>query len=96
MKHELMELASSLESLTVELEHLASLLQLYVEHREDELGGVSIEEPYTIIGLLARQKLGEALLTALEDKTRIAKDLAEQAVKTGYELARSPEAASKE
>ena len=30
MKHELMELASSLESLTVELEHLASLLQLYV------------------------------------------------------------------
>ncbi len=96
MKHELMELASNLESLTVELEHLTNLLQLYVEHREDELQGVSMDEPYTIIGLLARQNLGVALLDALESKAHHIKDLAEQATKNGYELARSPEAASKE
>lgn len=54
MTHKLMELASSIESLTVELEHLVNLLQIYDEHREDELQGVSMEEPYTVIALLAR------------------------------------------
>lgn len=96
MKHELMELASNLESLTVELENLASLIQIYDEHREDELHGVSAEEPYTIIGLLARQNLGQALLDAIEAKAQDIKAMAEEATKTGYELARSPEAASKE
>ena len=95
MKHELMELASNLESLTVELENLASLLQIYDEHR-DELQGVSVEEPYTIIGRLARQNLGQALLDAIEAKAQDIKAMAEEATKTGYELARSPEAASKE
>lgn len=75
MKHELMELASNLESLTVDLENLASLLQIYDEHREDELQGVSAEEPYTIIGLLARQNLGQALLDAIEAKAQDIKAL---------------------
>lgn len=96
MTHKLMELASSIESLTVELEHLVNLLQIYDEHREDELQGVSMEEPYTVIALLARQNLGAALLEDIEAKAQSIKAMAEDATKTGYELARSPEAASKE
>ena len=90
------EMASTMEGLYIEIEELNNLLQLYDKHREDELQGVSMEEPYTVIALLARQNLGAALLEAIEAKAQSIKAMAEQAVKTGYELARSPEAASKE
>ena len=85
-----------LEGIEAELELLNDLLQLYDEHREDELQGVSMEEPYTVIALLARQNLGAALLEAIEAKAQSIKGMAEDATKTGYELARGQREASKE
>lgn len=55
-----------------------------------------MEEPYTVIALLARQNLGAALLEAIEAKAQSIKDMAEDATKTGYELARGQREASKE
>lgn len=90
------EMASTMEGLYIEIEELNNLLQLYDEHREDELQGVSMEEPYTVIALLARQNLGAALLEAIEAKAQSIKAMAEDATKTGYELARGQREASKE
>lgn len=89
MTHKLMELVSSIEILTVELENLASLLQLYDEHREGELQGVSLDEPYTVAVLLSRQHLGLALLRAIEDKVRHIQKAAMAATDEAYKAARA-------
>ena len=59
-----------LEGIEAELELLNDLLQLYDEHREEELSGVKMDEPYTVACLLNRQNLGLALLRSIEDKAR--------------------------
>ena len=89
MRQELMELASSIEVLSIEIESLNDLLQLYAEHREDELGGVSLEKPHTVISMLARQNLGASLLGAVADKASHIQKLSEDITKRGYGLAKT-------
>lgn len=83
------EMASTMEGLYIEIEELNNLLQLYDEHREDELQGVSLDEPYTVAALLSRQPLGLALLRAIEDKGRHIQEAAKKATDEAYKTARA-------
>lgn len=62
-------IASALEAISFEIEHLTNLLCLYYEHREDEIAGVDPEQPWTAAAALNRADLGLALLNAIETKT---------------------------
>ena len=83
------EMASTMEGLYIEIEELNNLLQLYDEHREDALQGVSLDEPYTVAALLSRQQLGLALLRAVEDKGRHIQEAAKKATDEAYKAARA-------
>ena len=85
----IIEMASTIEDLYIEIEELNNLLQLYDEHREDELRGVSLDEPYTVEVLLSRQQLGLALLRAAEDKGRRIQEAAKVATDEAYKAARA-------
>ena len=91
-----MEIASALDNITIGLEELAALLQIYDEHREEELAGVDPKEPYTVAVLIARQDLGLALLRAIEDKANQLKELTAATMKRAYSLARGEEAPAAE
>ena len=91
-----MEIASALDNITISLEELAALLQIYDEHREEELAGVDPKEPYTVAVLITRQELGSALLRAIEDKTNRLQELAAATMKRAYSLARGEEAPATE
>ena len=67
------------------------MLQIYDEHREEELAGVDPKEPYTVAVLITRQELGLALLRAIEDKTNRLQELAAATMKRAYSLARGEE-----
>lgn len=90
------EIASALDNITIGLEELAALLQIYDEHREKELAGVNPKEPYTVAVLIARQELGLALLRAIEDKANHLRELAAATMKRAYSLARGEEAPATE
>ena len=85
------EIASALDNITIGLEELAALLQIYDEHREEELAGVDPKEPYTVAVLITRQELGLALLRAIEDKTNRLQELAAATMKRAYSMARGEE-----
>lgn len=83
------DIASALDNIAIGLDELTALLQLYDEHRENELTGVDPKEPYTVAVLIARQELGLALLLAIEDKANRLQELAASTMKRACELARS-------
>ena len=85
------EIASALDNITIGLEELAALLQIYDEHREEELAGVDPKEPYTVAVLITRQELGLAMLRAIEDKTNRLQELAAATMKRAYSMARGEE-----
>lgn len=91
-----MEIASALDNITISLEELAALIQIYDEHREKELAGVDPKEPYTAAVLITRQELGLALLRAIEDKANRLQELAAATMKRAYSLARGEEAPATE
>lgn len=82
------DIASALDNIAIGLDELTALLQIYDEHRENELTGVDPKEPYTV-AVLIRQELGLALLRAIEDKANRLQELAASTMKRAYELARS-------
>ena len=86
------ELASTMEGLYIEIKEINSLLQLYDEHREAEFHNVSLDEPYTVEALLSRQHLGLALLRAIEDKARNIQKAAKKATDEAYKTARASKA----
>lgn len=83
------DIASALDNIAIGLDELTALLQIYDEHRENELTGVDPKEPYTVAVLITRQELGLALLRAIEDKANLLQELAVSTMKRAYELARS-------
>lgn len=62
-------IATDLEDISIEMEQLTNLIILYFEHREDEMGGIDPEQPWTVQIALSRADLGLALLNAIETKT---------------------------
>lgn len=85
------DIASALDNIAIGLAELTALLQLYDEHRENELAGVDPKEPYTVAVLITRQELGLALLRAIEDKTNRLQELAAATMKRAYSMARGEE-----
>lgn len=80
------DLGSALESIGIEIETLTKLLCLYLEYREDEIGRVDPEQPWTTHLALNRANLGLALLNAIEAKTcSIAEDI-KKAEEEAYSL----------
>lgn len=90
------DIGSALDDISIGLDELTDLLQLYDEHREDELAGVDPKEPYTAAVLIARQGLGLALLRAIEDKASRLQEFAASTTKKAYELARSTKGSAAE
>lgn len=82
-------IASALEGIGFEMEHLINLLTLYYEHREDEIGGVDPEQPWTAAAALNRADLGLALLNAIETKTGSIAAALKKAEEEAYTLSRS-------
>lgn len=83
------DIASALEEIGFEMEHLKNLLILYYEHREDEIGGVDPEQPWTAQAALNRADLGLALLNAIETKTGGIAEALKKAEEEAYSLSRS-------
>ena len=82
-------IASALEEIGIEMEYLKNLLILYFEHREDEIGGVDPEQPWTAAAALNRADLGLALLNAIETKTGSIAEAIKKAEEEAYTLSRS-------
>lgn len=83
------DIASALECISINLKELTALLQLYDEHREDELAAVDPKEPCTVAVLITRQDMGLALIRTIEDKAAHILELATSATRRAYKLARS-------
>lgn len=82
-------IASALEEIGIEMEYLKNLLILCFEHREDEIGGVDPEQPWTAAAALNRADLGLALLNAIETKTGSIAEAIKKAEEEAYTLNRS-------
>ena len=82
-------IASALEQIGFEMERLINLLILYYEHREDEIGGVDPEQPWTAAAALNRADLGLALLNAIETKTGSIAEAIKKTEAEAYTLSRS-------
>lgn len=82
-------IASALEEIGFEMEHLTNLLCLYYEHREDEMAGADPEQPWTVQAALNRADLGLALLNAIETKTGSIAAALKKAEEEAYTLSRS-------
>lgn len=91
-----MEIVTDLDNISVGIEELTALLQLYNEHLGDELNAVDINQPWTVAVLINRKDLGFALLHAIEDKVAGIKDLTASTAQKAYDLARSTKGSAPE
>lgn len=82
-------IASALEAISFEIEHLTNLLCLYYEHRENEIAGVDPKQPWTAAAALNRADLGLALLNAIETKTGSIAEAIKKTEAEAYTLSRS-------
>lgn len=84
-----MGIVTDLDVISTYLEEVTALLQLYGEHKEDELRGVNPQEPWTVAVMIDRKNLGIALHHAIEDKVAEIKDLTDSTAQKAYDLART-------
>ena len=90
IKETLLHHANIYENLTVELEELDALLQLYYEHREEEEGYLTMDGAVNaaVKMYLTRSRMADALLTAIQQKARSTRSMAERSAKETYQKAK--------
>ena len=92
----LFDIATDIENVSIWLDELTALLQLYNEHRDNELDGVDPKAPSTVAVLITRQHLGFTLLRPIDDKASNIRELAVSTSQRAYALARSTKCAAAE
>lgn len=87
----LSSLATDFENLYVNLDELEALLQLFSEHREEEEGYLTMDGAANaaVKMYLTRSRMADALLSAIRDKLRFIRDMAQKSTDTAYDQARA-------
>lgn len=86
----LMSQATDFENIAINLESLGALLQLYSEHREEELEILAMDGAAAgaIKMYLDRDRMADALMTAIQDKLRFLQNMADLSTAKAYDQAR--------